>query len=98
MGTYNVTKIATAEMAGLSPREISERGQIRSFFKDKESAIAQADKMMAISESPDYTYFVWLSIANQYAGIIWMRTGGSPPSIVPAPKPESISAEQLNLF
>lgn len=99
MATYNVSKIATADMAELSPRQMAEAGEVRSFYKEVKSAIAQADKMMAISESPDVTYFVWMESAGRFGGIIWKRTGSQPAIHGSMPKEAvQVKEEQLNLF
>lgn len=78
---------------------MAEAGEVRSFYKEVKSAIAQADKMMAISESPDVTYFVWMESAGRFGGIIWKRTGGHPAIHGSIPKEAvQLKEEQLNLF
>ena len=86
-------------MAELSPRQMAEAGEVRSFYKEVKSAIAQADKMMAISESPDVTYFVWIVSVGRFGGIVWRRTGGQQEVYGSRYKDAlPVTEEQLNLF
>lgn len=99
MATYNVSKIATAAMDQLTPAQMAVTGEVRSFFKELKTAIAQADKMMKLSESPDTTYFVWMESAGRFGGIVWRRTGGQQEVYGSRYKDaQPVTEEQLNLF
>ena len=99
MATYNVAKIDTAVMEQLTPSQMANAGQVRSFYKELKTAIAQADKMMKISESPGTTYFVWMESAGRFGGIFWRRTGGQQPILGSMAKEQGeVKDEQLNLF
>lgn len=99
MATYYVCRIATSLTDSIPRSQWSESGETRSFYKDAKSAIAQADKMMKISESPEITYFVWMESCGRFVGVVWLRTGGEQEIYGMRERAiNPVSPEQLNLF